>query len=649
MCQHRRVKLSFSSAIGVIAGVCAMTLGIAQPASAAPGSEASDAERELVERYAPVMMLQAQTEPCGPGEPFGPIAVEAVLDNPEVALRQVGVDDPVIGWAPTNEAIATAGGGIFIDYPGFALDPDCLYETDGRRFNGDHPATIYGRVRPPAEPGEPLIVQYWFYWYFNQWNNTHESDWEGIQIAFAAATAEEALATGPTELAYAQHEGGETARWGDEKIELDGGRPVVHSSAGSHASYFESAVFFGRGASTGFGCDDTTGPSRRVDPAVVLLPTESADASGPLSWLTFQGHWGERGSGPYDAPLGPAMNERWSDPVGWQASLRDGSLTVPGGEGVVSSLVDAFCATVGWGSTQVIQLQTNPWRILAPLAALAVAALWLVRRTSWAIVAPVPVDRSRRNGEILRASLRIVRRDPLTILPPALVAVPVGGAIGWVVHLLGSLPVVDDVIDLLNPTRAEGVTRVFGSLVTGSLGIVIAFWLMVAVMAHRLDDLEIGVASSLGSYVRRLRTGARPLLVTLVLTVVPIAVVAVIPFGLPVALWLFVRWWLAPAVVVRDGLSGRAALRASARATSGRLIPVAAMALITQALVVVGGLVVGLAVLTTATALPLEVLTLVTIATSALITPVAATAMVLVHGSTRAQAPVPAEAEHQPA
>jgi len=109
-----------------------------------------------------------------------------------------------------------------------------------------------------------------------------------------------------------------------------------------------------------------------------------------------------------------------------------------------------------------------------------------------------------------------------------------------------------------------------------------------------------------------------------------------VPLGLPLALWLFVRWWLAPVIVVREGLSGWEALRASSRATRGRFGSVAAMAVVSQTLVVAGGVVVGLVVLTTVTALPLWALTAVIVATNALLTPFAAAAMVLVYGSGQA-------------
>ncbi len=151
-------------------------------------------------------------------------------------------------------------------------------------------------VQQPDEP-DLVFVQYWIYWYYNDWNNKHESDWEGITLKFEASSVEEALAGEPVAVGYSQHEGGERADWDDDKLEREGDHPVVYSSAGSHASYFGSEVYLGRGAAEGFGCDTTTGPSERVEPEVILLPDAVDDPDDPLAWLAFNGRWGERQSG----------------------------------------------------------------------------------------------------------------------------------------------------------------------------------------------------------------------------------------------------------------------------------------------------------------------------------------------------------------
>src|SRR5690606_24183997 len=149
---------------------------------------------------------------------------------------------------------------------------------------------------------------------------------------FPASTASEALLVEPIEVGYSQHSGGERAEWTDAKLERDGSRPVVYTSARSHASYFGAALYLGRNGSEGFGCDDTGGPARRVDPEVVVLPDAADDPESELAWLAFLGRWGERGGGAYDGPTGPSDKDRWRNPIDRQESLRDGSVVVPGGD-----------------------------------------------------------------------------------------------------------------------------------------------------------------------------------------------------------------------------------------------------------------------------------------------------------------------------
>ena len=117
------------------------------------------------------------------------------------------------------------------------------------------------------EGREGLAVQYWLYYPFNDFNNKHESDWEMIQVEFAASDAATALTQDPTRVGYSQHEGVEIADWGDVKLEVvDGTHPVVHPAAGSHANYYDAALFLGRSGQQGFGCDDTPRPDHRRAP-----------------------------------------------------------------------------------------------------------------------------------------------------------------------------------------------------------------------------------------------------------------------------------------------------------------------------------------------------------------------------------------------
>ena len=137
----------------------------------------------------------------------------------------------------------------------------------GAPADGRDRAAVYAHVAGDPRPPGKLALQYWFFYPFNDFNNTHEGDWEMIQLVFDAADAAEALAEEPVEVGYSSHEGAERAAWDDEKLEIvDGTHPVVYPAAGSHANKFGAALYLGSSAEAGVGCDDTPGPTSTAGP-----------------------------------------------------------------------------------------------------------------------------------------------------------------------------------------------------------------------------------------------------------------------------------------------------------------------------------------------------------------------------------------------
>ena len=115
---------------------------------------------------------------------------------------------------------------------------------------GQTPAVYAHVATEPGFPGQ-LALQYWFYYVFNDWNNTHEGDWEKIQLVFDADGGVRRSRASRCRSATASTRDAEEATWGDDKLELvDGTHPVVHPAAGSHANFFESSALprqLGRG------------------------------------------------------------------------------------------------------------------------------------------------------------------------------------------------------------------------------------------------------------------------------------------------------------------------------------------------------------------------------------------------------------------
>ena len=119
--------------------------------------------------------------------------VDLLFEDSTVALRGPWAPTDLVKIGPTADDLA----GLFeyhLDFPGHALDPGCAYELWARRLVGDTEPAVYAHVATDAGFPGRLALQYWFFYAFNDFNNTHEGDWEMIQLVFDADDAAEALA-----------------------------------------------------------------------------------------------------------------------------------------------------------------------------------------------------------------------------------------------------------------------------------------------------------------------------------------------------------------------------------------------------------------------------------------------------------------------
>src|SRR5262249_7061298 len=155
---------------------------------------------------------------------------------------------------------------------------------------------------------------------------------------------------------YSQHEGAERAEWGSDKLELAGGtHPIVYPAEGSHANYYSGALFLGRSAAEGVGCDDTNEPWREVTPVVRVIPRSPQAARAAYRWLGYQGRWGEQRAGFYDAPIGPQAKPQWTEPITWtNEHWRAKSFALAGGRSLGPTATAFFCGAVGGASTALI-------------------------------------------------------------------------------------------------------------------------------------------------------------------------------------------------------------------------------------------------------------------------------------------------------
>jgi len=396
--------------------------------SQSPGQQKTP-EEQLVERFVPILKIEAQDEECGSGSVFDPAPVGYVLDQPGVELREIDLGQPLVTESPSAQDLFEKGEGFFVGWPGNPRNPGCDYDQDYLRIRGNDRALVYAHIS--TEPGfSEIAVQYFFFFYFNNFLNKHEGDWEKIQLVFPGPTVEDALTQEPIRVAYSGHAGGERADWDNNKLEKDDGRPVVYTATGSNASYYQEGRYLGVARDgTVFGCEQTIGPHRRVDPEVQLLPHEVTDPNSEFAWITYEGLWGEYDSNKlFRGISGPNKAQPWNEPFTWEMGLRDWSEKLPEGEVLGFDPAAPFCFIINIGAAAMNRLQSNPIVVGGAAVFIFAAAVGLFaggapQRVFGAktgtrpdIYSPIVLRRARDIGQIGRASFVMYTRRILMFL-----------------------------------------------------------------------------------------------------------------------------------------------------------------------------------------------------------------------------------------
>jgi hypothetical protein len=513
----------------IFASLAAMTLALAGAAEGANGPR-----DRLVKAYSPITMLRAQEHPpCdNQEEQYQPTTVDVVLGNPKVDLVRETADgnSRVIESGPRAADIAGLGKRYHLDLPGDPLEPECTYAEDFAAIQkaGDAPALTYAHIA--TEDDEPgFVVQYWFYYYFNQFNDLHESDWEGMQIAFKPGTPREALKTGPDEIVLFQHSGGEKADWDEAKVQKEGTHPVVYPAAGSHATFYDSAVYVENGQrGSGLGCDNTTEPLRRLPLRPVLVPTKPPRGSR-FQWLSYKGRWGQKEKSYNNGPTGPNTKTQWLEPFSWAADVRSTSPQLPGGFVLGPTVTGAFCGTVASLSSFVnLEAQTRFGAIAMGVVLLLLIAV-PAALTRWRPVALVPLRQQRAFGQLLRAARQLYGRHWRPLVLIGLTSIPILGVVKgleWLVLVVTG-----------GGSFGNGVSNTIGSVAEP-----IGFAVVAAVVITFMRELESGqppgfVAAYRGMLERFWQVVLGQIAASLLVLLLALTII-----GIPIAIWKYIAW-----------------------------------------------------------------------------------------------------------
>ena len=530
-----------------------------------------DAAATLAQKYAPIVYIRDQREPCDTrGSPYLPAPVDFVFDVDDIVLRQHENGRTTdVAQAVDASDLYGKDDTYFLDFPGNPKRPGCRYEQDYLARSGEYTPTAYAHIAY-EEGRDGFALQYWLFYYFNHWNNTHEGDWEMIQLTFDGPTPADALTQEPTGVGYSQHGSGERSDWDDGKLTTEGDHPVAFVAAGANANQFEPNIILGRGDNgTGFGCDDARRPSRRVDLDVQLM-REPTSASDEFAWLAFDGRWGERAPWEFNGPTGPNDKRAWTEPFSWQEELRPSSIIVPSGGTLHPgpNAVNLFCDAVWFLSTPFALLLQLP-RIVLLAAAVGVAAgfAFLLTRTRYHPATDAPLRQCRRLGQVLTSSARLYRRSIALFIGIGALFVPVGIIEAAIQRLLFSTSIPQTITHYFSDHVA---VEALLAVTMGGVASSFVFWFVYVASLAAVARIERRRENSpLADYrdvihifwslaVPRLKA----LGIVLLLTVTII--------GIPWAIRHATRWAFIEESILLDRVESRDALAASARAVDGR-------------------------------------------------------------------------------
>lgn len=313
----------------------------------------------ILEKYAPVLYFHSE-------EQFYPWGIESMLNKAEL-----WIETEIIKIAPTRTKVCDSVSPD--DLHDFQSDPkpkdpseDPYYyylnlkgytpyiniptEQD---WEGDS-FKIYGRYYDPDDRSDKIVLQYWFFYPFNVWDNgtlidwnQHEGDWEMMQIILDRATKTPIQGKNKMALHTSVHNSGNSYEWSAIQLLEGTSHPKIFVAKGSHGGWHEACP-------EGFGVidylpkeikhflksyglfKDLTSETGRVlyyqnlaPPTGESYPYLLEDISHEPSWIMWKGWWGDRepqffpiGTKGSQGPPSPGtQGKKWEDPIKWSNGL----------------------------------------------------------------------------------------------------------------------------------------------------------------------------------------------------------------------------------------------------------------------------------------------------------------------------------------
>ncbi|BBO18391.1 conserved hypothetical protein [Candidatus Brocadia pituitae] len=237
----------------------------------------------LLEKYAPILYMHSK-------ERFHPTNVKVMLDNSELyekkckKEKKTGACKKYEGaQVLDNKDKKLSLAQLMNEYNDNVYYLQLKKEAKKKvKKDWKERQTVYARqTKDTNEDGkEKTILQYWFFYVYNDWGtsdklgNTHEGDWEMIQIELGENKQ-------PERISFSYHHGGVTFGWDDkdednkDKVSKDGNHPHVYVTLGGHGCWNspDDHTWYQRKALDCWKCTDKT--DRYGD---VLHPNSMSDS-----------------------------------------------------------------------------------------------------------------------------------------------------------------------------------------------------------------------------------------------------------------------------------------------------------------------------------------------------------------------------------
>jgi hypothetical protein len=258
---------------------------------------------------------------------------------------------------------------------------------------------------------------------------------------------------------------------------------------------------------------------------------------------------------------------------------RSSSLRVPAASALGPSATGFFCTVVETGSGMLITFGTRPWLLLT-IVLVSVACIGALFISHWGA---------------LGAAFGMYRRHLRTLLGIGLVAIPIGIVFNGFVLLVRDYPPMDWVMQWFNDTANA---RLFAAVTIGGLQQGVMVLVVTPPVIQAIKELQAGRTPSGRECFRSGYRQFWPLAIGFVIVYATAGILVALVIGIPLAIWLSVRWqFCGQAAVLDRAATGRDAVWTSAIAVRGHWWQALGQALVFQMIAVLPGPLIGLLLL----------------------------------------------------